>query len=546
MSLFNPKGKRLLDAYLKNYRESKIPKTPRKKSHTGGYRGGLAVGGNTGEHWSGSLNAIPYTTFLNNYGSRRRARHAVFDQPAANTLVKRRSDIVINTGLTIQPTPDWKIIGINQEDAQEWAKTVEKSFHNWAKSKLVSIDEINNFYQLQRCAFTGQIRDGEYLARFFYSKNKSLQNPLQLQLIDPERLQGAGIVGLVGDNAAYSCGDGITRDKNGKEIGYKITTYNHRTQKTEIVDLPARGPKSGRVFVIHGYRQIFPGQGRGLSEIFTSLQWLQKITDLSDAELQKAIVNASIALYVKPSEDGPASNPIPMQRTSSFEDEAEAVIDETSGCNVDFQNIGNDVFRKPGVGVFSLNGGEDLKAFEFDRNGTDFATFQNSIIEIIAAEADMPVEVLLMKFSKNYSASRAAIVLAWQIARQWRMEIETDFLNIVYEMWLSGEIAAGRIAAPGWSDPRLKSAWSNVRWIGIPIPSIDPFKEAKATGENIKMGLTTRERAARNLNGSSYDDNVEKLKEENKKMREAREAGMNMELLNTKQEVPDNGGTSNN
>ena len=126
----------------------------------------------------------------------------------------------------------------------------------------------------------------------------------------------------------------------------------------------------------------------------------------------------------------------------------------------------------------------------------------------------MPLEVLLMKFNQNYSASRGALLLFWRVANIWRCEMESDYLNPVVEMWLSEEIATGRISAPGWQDPILKAAWLDSRWIGSPMPNIDPSKTAKADQMMTEMGAQTLEQTARKFNGSSSKSNRVKLKRE--------------------------------
>jgi len=94
----------------------------------------------------------------------------------------------------------------------------------------------------------------------------------------------------------------------------------------------------------------------------------------------------------------------------------------------------------------------------------------------------------------------------------WRDEMVADFLNPVYEMWLSEEIAAGRIGAPGWSDPRLRTAWLSCQWAGSPMPNIDPLKTANADRAYVEMGAQTLDDVARNYNGSSGKANRSKNK----------------------------------
>jgi capsid protein len=115
----------------------------------------------------------------------------------------------------------------------------------------------------------------------------------------------------------------------------------------------------------------------------------------------------------------------------------------------------------------------------------------------------MSMEVVLKRFNNNYSASRATLILCWRVANIWRDEMAADFLDPVYEMWLSEEIASGRISAPGWSDYRLRAAWLNCEWSGSPMPSIDPSKMADADRAYVEMGAQTLDDVARNYNGSS-------------------------------------------
>jgi capsid protein len=84
-----------------------------------------------------------------------------------------------------------------------------------------------------------------------------------------------------------------------------------------------------------------------------------------------------------------------------------------------------------------------------------------------------------------------------------REEMAADFLDPVYESWLSEEIAAGRISCPGWSDYRLRAAWLCCEWAGSPMPNIDPQKSAEADRAYVELGAQTLDDVARNFNGSS-------------------------------------------
>jgi capsid protein len=88
----------------------------------------------------------------------------------------------------------------------------------------------------------------------------------------------------------------------------------------------------------------------------------------------------------------------------------------------------------------------------------------------------------------------------------------SDSNDVIYEMWLSGEIAAGRVKAPGWNNPILRRAWLKATWIGSSMPDIDQLRTAKGVKEYLKMQATTGERTSLEHNGSSFNDNLEKNK----------------------------------
>jgi capsid protein len=87
-------------------------------------------------------------------------------------------------------------------------------------------------------------------------------------------------------------------------------------------------------------------------------------------------------------------------------------------------------------------------------------------------------------------------------------------------MWLSEEIAAGRVSAPGWTDSRLRAAWSSHRFHGAGMPNIDPEKTGKAAKEYLSMGATTLEDVAIEYNDSDAEANRIKLREEIASLRE--------------------------
>jgi capsid protein len=162
--------------------------------------------------------------------------------------------------------------------------------------------------------------------------------------------------------------------------------------------------------------------------------------------------------------------------------------------------------------VFNLQGGEDLKSFDNTAPAESFASFVQAFTGYLAQSVNMPPEVLSLKFGSSFSAMRGVLILFWRTACIERDEEASDFYNPVFRAWLAGEIAAGRVSCPGWSDPRMRAAWCACTWSGPPMISIDPSKTATADQMYVQMGAQTLDDVAKSFNGSSGSANRQKNK----------------------------------
>lgn len=470
-----------------------------------------------GAKYPGGLSSSGSTPTINHGYARRNARSAYLDSVQAHAIVQRQADTVVDVGLKLKSSPVASMLGITEERAAEWARDIERRFHLWASDKAANRQEVMNFYQFQRLASISQTRDGEYFTRLYYNNRRDLQNPLQFKSIDPGAITGDGITHTDGSIGMYS--DGIERDNTGREVAYHMQSFESGEFKT--VRIPARGARSGRRLMLHGFSPEWPDQLRGYPRYFHALQEFENVTDFSLAHIKKAINQSNVAYYVKPSPDDAASSPFqgitnssPAGVTPTLSEDLgpAATATETS---IQYIPIEEATLGAPGsMGVFNLEGGEDLKAFQDSAPVQEFGRFVDAFTSHLAASMSMPLEVLLMKFEQNYSASRAALIMFWRIAQMWRAEMASDLLNPVFEAWLSGELSANRIAAPGWSDPRLRRAWLNCSWAGVPMPNIDPMKTAKADQLYVEMGAQTLADVAQNLNGSDIESNKSQIARE--------------------------------
>jgi capsid protein len=488
-----------------------------------------------GEKWPAGMSASGHLHIINHYTARRNARNAMQDSPHARAMVERMADTVVDTGLRLEMTPVIEVLGITRQEAEEWARDVEARFDMWARDKNQHRSGTMTFYQYQRMYQVFQQRDNDMFTRLYYDSDPTLQNPLQWESIDPDQIRGDALtttLGLYGTGSGITTsfglqstsGDGIERDARGRETGYNI--YIRNPDGTyESITVPAR-TKEGRLLMLHGYRPEYSGQSRGYSRLAHAIQEFENITDFSAASIKKAINQSNIVGFVEPSDDEDAPNIFEGIMTDQGAGPAAQMFGSTPTNVPPGETVAplypgvSDVYRIPeatmdtpgSMFITNLTRGSKISLVGNTAPADSYDKFVDAFAGNLSASLGIPLEVVLMKFSNNYSASRATLILFWRVANGWAAEMDADLSSPIVEMWLSGEIAAGRVTAPGWSDPRLRAAWLNKNWIGSPLPDIDPAKSAKARRENVEIGLSNLDREARDLNGTSAAANIEKNK----------------------------------
>jgi capsid protein len=232
-------------------------------------------------------------------------------------------------------------------------------------------------------------------------------------------------------------------------------------------------------------------------------------------------------MFVKPSPEEDASNPF-AEMTNDIAAPISGTVAPLPGSGDDLDELltyhqaPEITMNTPGSAVVvGLRGGEDLKVLDKSAPADTYRDFTEAFISGLSASMGMPGEVLMQRFGNSYSASRALLVMFWRIVELERAELASDYMDPIYESWLEGEIAAGRVSAPGWSDPRMRQAWLANNWIGDPMPNIDPMRTAAADRLYVEMGAQTINRVARNLNGTEAKSNMAILEKEFEMLPEA-------------------------
>jgi lambda family phage portal protein len=478
------------------------------------YRGGTKSGMLfDGSKFRGALSypsAFDFDTEL----LRNRSRKAYWDTPQASAIIGRLAENVLGTGLSLECTPLWDLAGAQGKTDQQkhdMAREIELRFHLYLQSHELDATGRQNGYEIQSYEFINRMRDGETIAVLRYSDDSRRMSPLSIQFILPEQVCDPTDGAMVA--AVKARGNRLVEGFEVDKVGREVAVFIQDAETRAFTRIPFYG--SSRRFVLHPIVADTLGAIRGTPLLANVLHELQKITDGTVAELEAMVINAVIAVWVKPSPDAPASKAFRgvEKRTTAESTTPTPAIDEGPKTTT---------FDKPGLIVQSLKAGEEVQSFDTKRPSTNFATFVREITKTISASKSIPIEVLEESFNQNYSASRAALLLFWNAVERWREVEASQFLGPIYEAWFAEEVRLNNIKATNFNDsPIIRRAWLNCAWIGDRLPSLDPKKEAAADDLRIAQGSTTRERNALDYNGSDFMENVRRLKVENEALADA-------------------------
>lgn len=463
----------------------------------------------------------------NNSTLRQRARMLYMAAPVATSAINTNRTKVVGTGLTLKSVVNRDVLGISPEAAKQWQRATEAEFAIWAgKKDHCDATGINNFEGLQQLALKAWLMSGDVFALFKRYEPTPL-NPytLRIHLIEADRVStpaGNGTTPYTPNlteakapngNMIY---DGVEVDKDGRIIAYHICNnypYQLTAKKTEWKRVLAYGERTRLPNILHIMDSERPDQYRGVSYLAQVIEPLLQLRRYTESELMAAIVQSFFTAWIKTKTD---LSSIPINEAAGD------VVDVPSMQPDEVSKSENEYEMGPGT-VLHLDDDEDVTFGQPNVPTAGFENFVKTMCRLVGAALELPYEVLVKEFNSNYSAARGALLEAWEAFKMRRKWFVDSFCQPVYEVWLAEAVARGRIKAPGFfDDPRTRAAWSGARWMGPVQSSIDPSREAKAHETYVAHGWKTNEQIALELGGGNWEDNVEQLKLENERLKDAR------------------------
>jgi len=415
---------------------------------------------------------------------RARSRDLFRNDPVVVGAIETNLDSVVGAGLRVQSQIDFEYLGMSEDEASEWENKAERIFNNWAKSVNADASRQKNFYELQAVALASALLSGDVFAITPAIKREFWPFETAISLIEADRVCNENFVPDSNELAG-----GIRVNEYGEPIEYHILKSHPGGYNLNLkwVKIPAFG-ESGRRLVIHLFKQVRPGQRRGIPYLSPVIKHLKLLGDYTEAELTAALINGLFTVFLK--NENPDAEP--------FEDE--------------------ELKLGPGA-IVALNPMEDIAVADPKRPNSAYDAFVKGILEQIGVGLNIPYEILMKHFTSSYTAARASFLEAWRAFKTRRAWFVNGFCQPIYEMVITEAVLKGYLEAPGFlEDPFVRAAYLKTTWYGPTPGQINEKVETAAAAQRVAEGFSTRTKEAAEMNGTDFFENIRKAKKENEAM----------------------------
>lgn len=360
-----------------------------------------------------------------------RSRDLIRNNGIASGAIQTLVDNVVGNGLKLVSIPDHRILGLDLDYLEEWARKVESLWRIWSESVYCDAARKLNFNSQTALIFRSVIENGEALALVLWRENQANQFATCFQLIEPDRLSNPDFK----QNTEF-LRDGIEINHYGEPQNYWISKYYPNDYyyhgNTNSWEKVAAQTSFGRKLILHIHHPERIGQNRG-KPLFTSIMPLFKMLDHYErSELKASVVNAMIAAFIE----------TPMDSESIAEMFGESV-DDYLEKRKDWS------VKLEGGSIIPVFPGDKVSAFTPSRPNSSYAAFVENVLRHIGTGLNIPLELLMKDFSKtNYSSARASLIEAWRFFNGRRSWIINYWAKPVFELWLEEVVNKGLIEAP--------------------------------------------------------------------------------------------------
>lgn len=409
-----------------------------------------------------------------------RAVHALMNSDLGGAVDAAIGQIV-GTGLRPNVQPVAELIGWTADEADAWARRVEKLFALWAENP----DEcdsagLQSFGQQQRTVMRSYFGTGEALAIYPVAKRRGDMFRAKVQLIDARRLSATNII----ERDRHGL-----RFEGGRPVGLLLKDRDPVSGLTEWEDrfVPFRS-KSGRPLSSLIFDHVAPVQWRGISPLVGALKPHFQFGRLADATLAGSLLQATLAAVVTSN----ATSEEIMQVFSNGSDSDQSAMDQYVSAKLAWYAANN---LKGLPNVIHLLPSETL---DFKSVDTDAAENLADFARLLKLESARALGIGYSQATGDYSGAtyssvRMESATNWPLVLQRRKAIAGRFCQGAFEAWLENAILDGLVSVPGGYTNflALRKAFVRCEWRGSAMPQADENKSANASRTRLATGTTS-------------------------------------------------------
>jgi capsid protein len=467
-----------------------------------------------GDKFPGSFGATRDYRWVDYWTLRKRSMQLFRENTYCKGLIRRMLRNEINTGLNPEAAPVADIIGLTEEEAQDWGDARETEFKLWGENpKFCDWKKQKTIGELEADAREWSLIAGDCLVVYHTNPKTGLPST---ELIDGNNIRTP----IFDKNAKPHEGNkiihGVEVDKKGRHAAYWVSVSDDSESGAfKSKRIPVWGEKSGRRIskLIYGIEDRRFEEVRGEPFLAIAFYMVKELDRYRDSEQRAATVNGMLPLFIKHSKPTVSSNPMGGGAVRQGYIDVPQADGESKRYNI--------ADMLPGTVPDELAEGEEPVSFNTQRPNVNYAKFEETILNVFAWINEIPPEIMRMMFQNNFSASRQAnneyeIILRY---RFWKFGV--DFCQPLWtEMLIQGALMRN-FEAPGfleaWRAPakwRVYAAWIHCEWTGISRPSVDIKKDVEAWTTLEEKGLVTRDFITRKFSGMSYTAVIAKRQRE--------------------------------
>lgn len=399
---------------------------------------------------------------------RARARDLVRNNAYARGVIRAVVRNVIGSGIK----PQACVYMANGKPREKFNDAAEWLFDRW--QRRCDVSGRLSFYEMQQMVLSERWEAGECLVRFVTDvADRSVPVPLQLELIDADRLVSDRYFGRSGQNpeTGNEVRRGVEVDRNGRAVAYWLYTSNPN-------DLNSLYPKETRYPAgdfLHLFKPTRIGQTRGVSEFSPIMRWCHGLHRYVDHEQIAKEVYSCLSVLIK-----------------TLDGAAEGGFSGSSGDDTTDTNGNAFEFIEPGL-VARLMPGEDVTVVNPSRGESEAAAWISLMLRSMGVGTGLSYERLTRDYSQtNYSSNRAGDL---EDRREFRMEhqwVVEHFCRPVWERFIAAAVMAGVDQFPSPEQFVAKYAdWTEHKWQSPRWEWVDPQKEATANQLALDSNQTT-------------------------------------------------------